>query len=344
MGLVGAAIMRRSGRRAEAGSSSPPRPSTSSTTLAYWQPLGGGTPGPRFLIPVLPFLAVGLAPAFRHHRAVTLGLAIASGTMMVAGASTYPLVGGDGIAIWAQRLVWADLEHTVLTPLGITDPWLAIAPVLAALAAAIIFAARATPRAPVGAIRPAILALLAWGVASIVTPSIAGELEPPLGGGAATLGLVAAGRRRLGARPAARQLPRAAQRCRIRAAGAPETANGGRRPSVADRIGESVAYGATKTPGAADPRASPGRRRLRRRGCPEAARLRRRCPRDSEPAPGRRRAYRLGGYLPLFVPEDGAGLEVPVPPKVCVLGAETVCEPVQFENWTGFCGCGKSSQ
>ena len=72
--------------------------------MAYWQPLGGGTPGPRFLIPVLPFLAVGLAPAFRHHRAVTLGLAIASGTMMVAGALTYPLVGGDGIAIWAQRL------------------------------------------------------------------------------------------------------------------------------------------------------------------------------------------------------------------------------------------------
>ncbi|HEX7266352.1 MAG TPA: hypothetical protein VF256_02895 [Streptosporangiaceae bacterium] len=190
MGLVGAAIMRRSGRRAEAWVIFAAAAIYFLYNMAYWQPLGGGTPGPRFLIPVLPFLAVGLAPAFRHHRAVTLGLAIASGTMMVAGALTYPLVGGDGIAIWAQRLVWADLEHTVLTPLGITDPWLAIAPVLAALAAAIILAARATPRAPVGAIRPAILALLAWGAASIVTPSIAGELEPPLGGGAATLGLV----------------------------------------------------------------------------------------------------------------------------------------------------------
>lgn len=191
MGLVGAAVMRRSGRRAEASVIFAVAAVYFLYNMAYWQPLGGGTPGPRFLIPVLPFLAVGLAPAFRHYRALTLGLAIVSGTMMVAGALTFPLVSGDGIAIWTQRLVWGDLEHTVLTPLGVTDPWLAIVPVLAAVAAAIALAARATPRAPVGAIRPAILALLAWGVVSIVTPSIAGDAEPPLGGGAATLGLVA---------------------------------------------------------------------------------------------------------------------------------------------------------
>jgi hypothetical protein len=192
MGLVGAAVMRRSGRRAEAWVIFAVAAVFFLYNSAYWQPLGGGTPGPRFLIPALPFLAVGLAPAFRHFRAMTLALAIASGTMMVAGALTYPLVSGDGIAPWMQRLVWGDLEHTVLTPLGVTDPWLAIIPVLAALSAAMAFAASATPRAPVGAIRPAMLALLAWGLASIVTPSIAGDSEPPLGGGAATLGLVAA--------------------------------------------------------------------------------------------------------------------------------------------------------
>jgi hypothetical protein len=190
MGLIGAAVMRRRGQRAEAWVIFAVAAVFFLYNTAYWQPLGGGTPGPRFLIPVLPFVAVGLAPAFRRFRALTLGLAIVSGTMMVAGALTYPLVSGDGIAIWAQRLVWADLEHTVLTPLGVTDPWLAIVPVLAALAAAVAFAARATARAPVGAIRPALLALLAWGVVSIVTPTIAGDAEPPLGGGAATLGLV----------------------------------------------------------------------------------------------------------------------------------------------------------
>jgi hypothetical protein len=104
---------------------------------------------------------------------VTLGLAIASGTMMVAGALTYPLVGGDGIAIWAQRLVWADLEHTVLTPLGITDPWLAIAPVLAALAAAIIFTARATPRR-----RSAAAGILPARLGAADCPPSTGELSP----------------------------------------------------------------------------------------------------------------------------------------------------------------------
>ena len=32
----------------------------------YWLPFGGGTPGPRFLIPALPFLAIGLATAYRR--------------------------------------------------------------------------------------------------------------------------------------------------------------------------------------------------------------------------------------------------------------------------------------
>jgi hypothetical protein len=192
MGLVGAASMRRTGRRAEAWVIVAVAIVFFVYNAAYWQPLGGGTPGPRFLIPALPFLALGLAPAFRRFRALTLALAIASGTMMTAGVLTYPLVSGDGIAPWTQRLVWGDLEHTVLTPLGVTDPWLAIVPVLAALAAAVAFAARATPRAPVGALRPAMLALSAWGLVSIVTPSIAGDPDPPLGGGAATLGLVVA--------------------------------------------------------------------------------------------------------------------------------------------------------
>ncbi len=111
--------------------------------------------------------------------------------MMVAGALTHPLVTADGIAIWAQRLVWADLEHTLLTPIGVSNPWLAVVPVLVALAAAVAFAVRATPREPAGAIGLAIGGVLAWGAASIVTPSIAGDPQPPLGGGAATLGLVA---------------------------------------------------------------------------------------------------------------------------------------------------------
>ena len=36
--------------------------------LGYYDPYGGDSPGPRFFIPALPFLAVGLAPAFARWR------------------------------------------------------------------------------------------------------------------------------------------------------------------------------------------------------------------------------------------------------------------------------------
>ncbi len=56
MGLVGAVLMRRRGQRAEAWVIFAVAASFFLYNSAYWQPLGGDTPGPRFLIPVLPFL------------------------------------------------------------------------------------------------------------------------------------------------------------------------------------------------------------------------------------------------------------------------------------------------
>src|SRR5262249_56620406 len=96
IGVVGRVLMRRRGNRAEV------------TTIAaiaivyflynagYWLPFGGGTPGPRFLIPALPFLAIGLAPAYRRLPALTLGLAIPSAVFMLAGTPTFPPPRGHG--------------------------------------------------------------------------------------------------------------------------------------------------------------------------------------------------------------------------------------------------------
>jgi len=44
----------------------------------YFAPYGGISPGPRFFVPALPFLALGLAPAFARFRAPTTVLAVAS--------------------------------------------------------------------------------------------------------------------------------------------------------------------------------------------------------------------------------------------------------------------------
>jgi hypothetical protein len=192
MGVVGTVLMRRNGRRAEAWVIAAMTVAFLLYNIGYWQPMGGGTPGPRFLIPALPFLALGLAPAYRRHPALTLGLAIPSALMMLAGTLTYPLLGDGGTATWVSWLVHGSLEHTVLTALGVTNAWLGVLPVLAAVAAATFFAVRATPRVPIGSVRAALWAVFAWSAVFIVAPTIAGDPVTPLHRGYAALALVGA--------------------------------------------------------------------------------------------------------------------------------------------------------
>ena len=54
------------------------------------------------MIPALPFLALGLAPAYRRYPTLTLGLAIPSALIMLAGSLTYPLLGDDGTGTWVS--------------------------------------------------------------------------------------------------------------------------------------------------------------------------------------------------------------------------------------------------
>jgi hypothetical protein len=190
MGVVGAILLRRRGRPAEAAVIGAVGIAYFLYNTGYWLPFGGGSPGPRFLIPALPFLAVGLASAYRRLPALTLALAIPSATLMIAGAITFPLIGDSGTGIWANQLGSGVLEHTVLTVLGVHNGWLAVAPVLAGVAAAIAFCALATPRLPIGDVRPAVAALVGWAVASVVGPTVAGDPTTPLGDGPAALTLV----------------------------------------------------------------------------------------------------------------------------------------------------------
>jgi hypothetical protein len=192
MGVVGVVLMSRRGRRAEATVIGAVAALYFLYNSGYWQPLGGGTPGPRFLTPALPFLALGLAPAYRRFPALTLGLAIPSAVTMLAASLTYPLLGDGGTGTWISWLVDGSLEHTLLTAVGVTNAWLASLPVLAAIGAAIAFAARATPRRSIGRVRPALYAVFAWSFVSIVGPTIAGDPVTPLNGGSAALALVAA--------------------------------------------------------------------------------------------------------------------------------------------------------
>jgi LPXTG-motif cell wall-anchored protein len=193
LGVAGALAMRRGRFRAEANVVLAITAAYLLYNAGYWLPFGGGTPGPRFLIPTLPFLALGLAVAWRRWPAPTLALAIPSAVFMLAAVLTHPLIGEEATATWAERLEAGELEHTLLTALGVRGGWLAAAPVLGAVTAAVALAAVATPRERLGSVRGALALLAGWAALSVLGPSIAGDAATPLTGGEETLWMIAIG-------------------------------------------------------------------------------------------------------------------------------------------------------
>jgi hypothetical protein len=193
MCVVGVVLMRRKGHRAEANVILAVAACYFIYNSGYWLPFGGGTPGPRFLIPAMPFLAIGLAMAYRRLPAITLGLAIPSAVFMLAGTLTFPLLGQQGTGTWADWLIQGNLEHTLLTAFGVSNAWLAIAPFLAAVLTAVALAAKATPAVQLSDLRPAVAAVIAWAGLSTIGPTIAGDNSVLERGNSSAIWLILAG-------------------------------------------------------------------------------------------------------------------------------------------------------
>ena len=82
----------------------------------YYLPYGGSSPGPRFLTPMLPFLALGLGPAFRRWRGPTTFAAAASIVAMVALTLTWAASRPYPGTIWGQ--IWRLLVDGSSSPLA----------------------------------------------------------------------------------------------------------------------------------------------------------------------------------------------------------------------------------
>jgi hypothetical protein len=196
MAVVGVVLMHRRGHRAAAWTAGGVALAYFLYNAGYWQPFGGGTPGPRFLVPTLPFLALGLAFAYRRFPATTLALAVPSALWMLLASLTYPLIGEQGTGLWAEYLADGRLEHTLLSVLGVESNWVAIVPVLLAVAGAVWFAARATPASTIAAgidARLALGALAGWVAISVFGPTFAEEPVTPLDGSPEALLVVGVG-------------------------------------------------------------------------------------------------------------------------------------------------------
>ncbi len=176
MGFIGTLLLYRRGRRAEAWTIAALVLALFVYDTGYWLPFGGGSPGPRFLIPMLPFIAIGFAESWRRLPATTLVLATCSFVVMAVGTLTYPLIGTGSLWQWWSRLKHDNFQHTLVAVFGGGNGWVALLPVLLALAAALTLGALATGPIPVRRdLRIAVGALTGWALLALVLGPAFGE-------------------------------------------------------------------------------------------------------------------------------------------------------------------------
>lgn len=172
VGVYGLVVLHRRGRRAEALLAGSIALVYLLYDSGYWTPFGGGTPGPRFLIPLLPFLALGFAAAWRARPALCAALLGPSVVLLLAATLTRPLIGDpDSAGDWV-RLIGDDLfSNTLLSAAGLGNAWPTVLPVLALVALAL---ALAIPRARStrGDVRLALAALALWAALAATAPAL----------------------------------------------------------------------------------------------------------------------------------------------------------------------------
>ena len=102
-------------------------------TLNTAGPFGGDTPGPRFLIAILPFLLVPLGLAARAAPGVSAALLVASVSAMALVTATSPLLGGGEEERWMRELRSGTFVKTFASG-GESSGWLTILPFAVPLA------------------------------------------------------------------------------------------------------------------------------------------------------------------------------------------------------------------
>src|SRR5581483_1057792 len=115
---------------------------------AYFLPYGGHSPGPRFLAPALPFLALGLPAALERFRRLTIALAAVSVVLTTADAVTWSVRPPEDRS-WLPRR--DEIANTVWTWLGLNRIAGVAIVLVAAMAALALGVASPRPRDSVDA-------------------------------------------------------------------------------------------------------------------------------------------------------------------------------------------------
>lgn len=172
LGFYGLYLMWRSERRAEAGVIGAIFVAYLAYNSGYWLPFGGGSPGPRFLIPVIPFLGLAMAPAFKRLPTTAMALALPSVLVMATATATLPMIGNGDVGIWPRLVQMVNFEQTWLNAFSVDNKWWGILPFVIPLFASLAFTVAATVpiRITMRDVSIAVGSVGTWALIAMVTP------------------------------------------------------------------------------------------------------------------------------------------------------------------------------
>jgi hypothetical protein len=143
----------------------------------YYLPFGGGFMGPRFLMTMLPFLALPIGIAVKRYPGPTIALAGVSLTTTIVATITHPLTGYETEAIvWARYLREGFFQPTIASAFGLGRGWGGIWPFLLAAGGAVLLAALATARTRISrsSLMAGVLVLAGWCAFAALGPTALG--------------------------------------------------------------------------------------------------------------------------------------------------------------------------
>ncbi len=177
MGSVGTWLLYKRGRRAEALTITGVCVCYLGYNSGYYLPFGGGFMGPRFLMTMIPFLALPIGVALKRYPGPTIALAAVSLTTTILATITHPLIGYENETVTWMRYVRQGLfQPTIASAYGLGRGWGGIWPFLLAAGGAIVLATLATVRTRISraSLSAGVIALAGWCLFALLGPTLLG--------------------------------------------------------------------------------------------------------------------------------------------------------------------------